>query len=451
MSHYEVLGLPPSASAAAVRKAYRQRAKHEHPDKGGSDEQFQRLQQAYEVLADAGSRQQYDRTVLQQRESLRRQAAARKQEEERLAKQAAERARFVVQQRQRMMEQEKAEAALRRVDGWAAQPSTVLGGQSPASRGRQRGGGAGRARSAGAARQPAASGRADGRGETGNSRRYVGPTAHERSRYGYDQAQARPSSMGGVYAGVTGMDSSTQGAPAGPQEAVLFGSTEGRYYHRRHDCHELQLSSNVRTGTAYHFTVMEHKSRCPLCCGTTAPPEAPAPGASGASAQGTTGGGGYSGPTPEEAQQYLRREAARKQEEERQAKARAAAERARYVGPTAQERAWYGYTDPPARGSPAARAKGATSGVERVVHGMGNIHATLYGGKGGPGSPARATAHPHPLAGLGGAAASPSAVRPPPQQPTGSPVVGGSARGFGSGPELDEMMRRAQVAGFTFV
>ena len=140
-THYDVLGLQQDATAAGIRKAYRQRAKHEHPDKGGSDEQFQRLQQAYEVLADAGSRQQYDRTVLQQRESLRRQAAARKQEEERMAKQAAERARFVVQQRQRMMEQEKAEAALRRVDGWAAQPSPALGGQSPASRGRQRGGG----------------------------------------------------------------------------------------------------------------------------------------------------------------------------------------------------------------------------------------------------------------------------------------------------------------------
>ena len=47
MSHYEVLGLPVGASAAAIRKAYRQRAKHEHPDKGGSDEQFQKLQQAY--------------------------------------------------------------------------------------------------------------------------------------------------------------------------------------------------------------------------------------------------------------------------------------------------------------------------------------------------------------------------------------------------------------------
>jgi curved DNA-binding protein CbpA len=111
-THYDVLGLQQDATAAGIRKAYRQRAKHEHPDKGGSDEQFQRLQQAYEVLADAGSRQQYDRTVLRQREHQRRRVAEWKRKAERQAKQAAERARFVLQQRQRLLEQERAEAAL---------------------------------------------------------------------------------------------------------------------------------------------------------------------------------------------------------------------------------------------------------------------------------------------------------------------------------------------------
>ena len=72
VSHYEVLGLSVEASAAAIRKAYRERAKCEHPDKGGSDKQFQRLQQAYEVLADTGSRRQYDLTVQQHREQQRR-------------------------------------------------------------------------------------------------------------------------------------------------------------------------------------------------------------------------------------------------------------------------------------------------------------------------------------------------------------------------------------------
>ena len=124
MSHYEVLGLSVGASAAAIRKAYRERAKHEHPDKGGSDERFQRLQQAFEVLADTGARRQYDRTVRQQHEVQRAQATARKREQERLAKEAAQRARFVAQQRQWMMQQ--AGGPLRG-DGWAAQPSPAGG------------------------------------------------------------------------------------------------------------------------------------------------------------------------------------------------------------------------------------------------------------------------------------------------------------------------------------
>ena len=415
MSHYDVLGLPVGASAAAIRKAYRQRAKHEHPDKGGSDEQFQKLQQAYEVLADAGSRQQYDQSVMQERERRRRQAEARKQEEERLAKQAADRARFIAQQRQRMVEQEKAEAALRRVDGWAAQPSPVLGSQSPgrqAGRFHQRGPVAGRARSAGAARQPGA-GRGVGRGEMGSrsTRGYVGPTAHERSRYGYAQeaAPGQPQSSG-VYSGVTGMDSSKASAyasqPESEPEAVLFGSLEGRCYHKRHDCTELQMSSSVRTGTAYYFTVTEHKSRCPYCCASTETPEP-----SGGSFTAETHRG-YSGPTPEQAQEYLRRKLARQQEEERHA--RVARDRSRYVGPTAQERARYGYVDAqPSSGSSSSTAQHANSpapsgqrssnsGVERVVHGMSNIHTTLYGGKLAASSPTRTTLHPlAAMAGVG--------------------------------------------------
>jgi curved DNA-binding protein CbpA len=413
MSHYEVLGLPAGASAAAIRKAYRQRAKHEHPDKGGSDEQFQKLQQAYEVLANAGSRQQYDQTVMQERERRRRQAEARKQEEERLAKQAEDRARFIAQQRQRMVEQEKAEAALRRVDGWAAQPSPVLGSQSPSrqtGRLHQRGPAAGRARSAGSARQPGA-GRGIGRGEMGSrsTRGYVGPTAHERARYGYsDEAPPRPTQSSGVYSGVTGMDSSKASAnasqPEPEPEPVLFGSLEGRCYHKRHDCTELQMSSSVRTGTAYYFTVTEHKSRCPYCCASTETSEP-----SGGTAAGETRSG-YSGPTPQHAQEYLRRKLARQQEEERHA--RVARERARYVGPTAQERARYGYSDAQQSSgisgtaqhasSPAASGQRSTkSGVERVVHGMSNIHTTLYGAKLAGSSPARTTLHP--LAAMAGA------------------------------------------------
>lgn len=41
------LGLPPSASASAVRSAYRERVKSAHPDHGGDRESFDRLREAY--------------------------------------------------------------------------------------------------------------------------------------------------------------------------------------------------------------------------------------------------------------------------------------------------------------------------------------------------------------------------------------------------------------------
>lgn len=43
------LGLPPSASEADVRSAYRERVKDAHPDRGGDRESFRRLREAYTV------------------------------------------------------------------------------------------------------------------------------------------------------------------------------------------------------------------------------------------------------------------------------------------------------------------------------------------------------------------------------------------------------------------
>jgi len=50
---YEVLGLDPTAGEDAVRDAYREQAKTLHPDtEGGSAEQFQELNDAYERIVD---------------------------------------------------------------------------------------------------------------------------------------------------------------------------------------------------------------------------------------------------------------------------------------------------------------------------------------------------------------------------------------------------------------
>lgn len=59
---YEVLGLKKGATPAEIKKAYRQKAKEYHPDKGGDNEElFKEVAEAYEVLGDADKKAKYDK------------------------------------------------------------------------------------------------------------------------------------------------------------------------------------------------------------------------------------------------------------------------------------------------------------------------------------------------------------------------------------------------------
>ena len=61
--HYTALGLSSAATLADVKRAFRQKASFWHPDKNPAAEaaeRFRAVQQAYEVLSDAGKRQAYD-------------------------------------------------------------------------------------------------------------------------------------------------------------------------------------------------------------------------------------------------------------------------------------------------------------------------------------------------------------------------------------------------------
>ena len=57
---YGALGVSQDASADDIRKAYRKLAMKMHPDKGGDEEKFKELSQAYEVLSDDKQRAMYD-------------------------------------------------------------------------------------------------------------------------------------------------------------------------------------------------------------------------------------------------------------------------------------------------------------------------------------------------------------------------------------------------------
>lgn len=62
MNLYADLGVDEAASAADIKRSFKRRASKSHPDKGGSTEEFQKVQRAYAVLSDESKRKRYDET-----------------------------------------------------------------------------------------------------------------------------------------------------------------------------------------------------------------------------------------------------------------------------------------------------------------------------------------------------------------------------------------------------
>ena len=58
--YYQILGIPRTATADEIKKAYRRLASQHHPDKGGDTARFQEVEEAYRVLGDPEKRQDYD-------------------------------------------------------------------------------------------------------------------------------------------------------------------------------------------------------------------------------------------------------------------------------------------------------------------------------------------------------------------------------------------------------
>lgn len=58
--YYKTLGVPRSATASEIKKAYRKLARENHPDVGGDEEKLKEINEAYEVLSDDKKREMYD-------------------------------------------------------------------------------------------------------------------------------------------------------------------------------------------------------------------------------------------------------------------------------------------------------------------------------------------------------------------------------------------------------
>eukprot|EP01066_Platyproteum_vivax_P012903 Platyproteum_vivax@DN5864_c0_g1_i1.p1 len=70
---YELLDVKETATQAEIKKAFRQRALHLHPDKNKDEnatESFQKLQEAFEVLSNPERRKLYDEKGLSDEDDL---------------------------------------------------------------------------------------------------------------------------------------------------------------------------------------------------------------------------------------------------------------------------------------------------------------------------------------------------------------------------------------------
>ena len=58
---YNILGINPKDKKATIKKAYRNKSKIHHPDKGGNSKEFGLISKAYQILMDDDKRERYDK------------------------------------------------------------------------------------------------------------------------------------------------------------------------------------------------------------------------------------------------------------------------------------------------------------------------------------------------------------------------------------------------------
>lgn len=60
MDYYQTLGISRSATDSDIRKAYKKKSMEHHPDRGGNEEEFKKVNEAYQTLKDPQKKAMYD-------------------------------------------------------------------------------------------------------------------------------------------------------------------------------------------------------------------------------------------------------------------------------------------------------------------------------------------------------------------------------------------------------
>ena len=63
VNFYELLKVTKDADADEIKKAYRKAALEHHPDKGGTDQMFQLIKEAWDTLSDPIKKRNYDKDL----------------------------------------------------------------------------------------------------------------------------------------------------------------------------------------------------------------------------------------------------------------------------------------------------------------------------------------------------------------------------------------------------
>lgn len=58
--YYDLLGVKKDASPDEIKRAFRKKAHAHHPDKGGDEAEFKKINEAYQTLSDPEKKRQYD-------------------------------------------------------------------------------------------------------------------------------------------------------------------------------------------------------------------------------------------------------------------------------------------------------------------------------------------------------------------------------------------------------